>query len=93
MQAAMKPELIEKELISALSFTEKQTVKQHPELLTQIERATILGNSHRSKVSIIFQDDSGLKRVDTTIWAAGTKFICLKGGVWIPIDKILEIKL
>jgi hypothetical protein len=93
MQAVMKPELIEKELISALSFAEKQTVKQHPELLTQIERATILGNSHRSKVSIIFQDDTGLKRVDTTIWAAGTKFICLKGGVWIPIDKILEIKL
>ena len=93
MQAVMKPELIEKELISALSFTEMQTVRQHPELLTQIERATILGNSHRSKVSIIFQDDSGLKRVDTTIWAAGTKFICLKGGVWIPIDKILEIKL
>ena len=93
MQAVMKPELIEKELISALSFAEKQTIKQHPELLTQIERATILGNSHRSKVSIIFQDDSGLKRVDTTIWAAGTKFICLKGGLWIPIDKILEIKL
>ncbi|MEY3236691.1 MAG: hypothetical protein RI883_792 [Bacteroidota bacterium] len=93
MQAVMKPELIEKELISALSFTDKQNVKQHPELLTQIERATILGNSHRSKVSIIFQDDSGLKRVDTTIWAAGTKFICLKGGVWIPIAKILEIKL
>ena len=92
MQAVMKPELIEKELISALSFTEKQTVRQHPELLTQIERATILGNSHRSKVSIIFRDDSGLKRVDTTIWAAGTKFICLKGGVWIPIDKIVEIK-
>ena len=87
----MKPELIEKELISALSFTEKQTVRQHPELLTQIERATILGNSHRSKVSIIFQDDSGLKRVDTTIWAAGTKFICLKGGIWIPIERILEI--
>ena len=93
MQAVMKPELIEKELISSLSFAEKQTIKQHPELLTQIERATILGNSHRSKVSIIFQDDSGLKRVDTTIWAAGTKFICLKGGLWIPIDKILEIKL
>jgi len=93
MQAVMKPELIEKELISALSFTEKHGVNQHPELLMQIERATILGNSHRSKVSIIFQDDSGLKRVDTTIWAAGTKFICLKGGVWIPIDKILEIKL
>jgi hypothetical protein len=93
MQTIIKPELIEKELISALSFTDKKQIKQHPELITQIERATILGNSHHSKVSIIFQDDSGLKRVDTTVWAAGTKFICLKGGVWIPIDKIQEIKL
>lgn len=89
----MKPELIEKEMISSLSFSEKQDISQHPELLGQIEKATILGNSHRSKVSIIFKDDSGLKRVDTTIWAAGTKFICLKGGVWIPIEKIVEIKL
>ena len=89
----MKPELIEKELISTLSFNEKHKINQHPQLLEQIENATILGNSHHSKVSIIFQDDSGLKRVDTTIWAAGTKFICLKGGTWIPIERILEIKL
>ncbi len=89
----MEPELIEKELISLLCFNEKQKINQHPELRSQIDNATILGNAHRSKVSIIFQDDSGLKRVDTTIWAAGTKFICLKGGVWIPIDSILEIKI
>jgi hypothetical protein len=89
----MEPELIEKELISSLNFNEKQQIKQHPELRSQIDNATILGNAHRSKVSIIFQDDLGLKRVDTTIWAAGTKFICLKGGVWIPIDRILEIKI
>lgn len=93
MQTYMKPELIEKELISGLSFHEEMEVDQHPELLNQIEKATILGNAHHSKVSIIFQDDSGLKRVDTTIWAAGTKFICLKGGVWIPISRIVEIKL
>lgn len=93
MQAIMKPELIEKELISSLSFTQKQEVKQHPDLLGQIEKATILGNSHRSKVSIIFQDDESLKRVDTTVWAAGLKYICLKGGVWIPIARIVEIKL
>ena len=89
----MKPELIEKELISTLSFIEKKEIIQHPQLLEQIENATILGNSHQSKVSIIFQADSGLKRVDTTIWAAGTKFICLKGGTWIPIERILEIKI
>jgi hypothetical protein len=89
----MKPELIEKETISDLTFSTSETVKQHPDLLNQIEQATILGNSHHSKVSIIFQDDSGLKRVDTTIWAAGTKFICLKGGLWIPIARILEVKI
>jgi hypothetical protein len=89
----MKPELIEKERISDLTFSTSETVHQHPDLLNQIEQATILGNSHHSKVSIIFQDDSGLKRVDTTIWAAGTKFICLKGGVWIPIARILEVKI
>jgi len=93
MQAVMKPELIEKEMISSLTFSVKPSINQHPELLNQIEKATILGNSHRSKVSIIFHDDSGLKRVDTTIWAAGTKYICLKGGIWIPIARIVEIKL
>lgn len=93
MQAIMKPELIEKEVIGNLSFSNKSKINQHPDLLNQIENATILGNSHRSKVSIIFHDDSGLKRVDTTIWAAGTKFVCLKGGIWIPIDRIVEIKL
>ena len=93
MQVVMKPELIEKETISDLSFSNTETVQQHPDLIHQIEQATILGNSHHSKVSIIFQDDTGLKRVDTTIWAAGTKFICLKGGIWIPIARILEVKI
>ena len=92
MQVLMNPELIEKELISELSFKESIQIKQHPDLLKQIEDATTLGNVHHSKVSIIFRDDVNTKRVDTTIWAAGTKFICLKGGVWIPIDRIIEIR-
>lgn len=88
------PELIEKELVASLSFQDTSIkVEQHPEVMQQIESATKLGNSHHSKVSIIFQDDSGLKRVDTTIWANGAKYICLKGGVWIPIARIVEVKL
>ncbi len=85
--------IIEKEAITACTFKQEMMSKQHPELLSQIKDATILGNSHHSKVSIIFQDDDGIKRVDTTIWAAGTKFICLKGGVWVPINRLIEIKL
>ncbi len=92
MQATTKPTLIEKETISALSFRDKKAVQQHPNLLQQIQDATRLGNAFRSKVSIYFEDDQGVKRVDTTIWAHGSKYICLKGGIWLPIARLIEIK-
>lgn len=92
MQATLKPQLIEKEIIQSLSFKTRTRVKQHPNLPEQIKNATRLGNAYHSKVSILFEDDEGLKRVDTTIWADGSKYICLKGGIWLPIDRIVEIK-
>jgi hypothetical protein len=52
----------------------------------------ILGNEYHTKVSICFIDDMGPKQIETTIWYAGTKFICLKGGRFIPIDHIVEVK-
>jgi len=84
-------ELIQKETIVDCKFLKDIQLNQQENLLQQIKDATILGNSHRTKVTIIFQDDTGIKRVDTTIWASGAKFICLKGGLWIPINRIIEI--
>lgn len=94
MQATVeiKPEMVEKEYISSLTFHNKESVHQHPEIMDQIKAATRLGNAFRGKVYIYFEDDSGTKCVNTTIWAYGTKYICLKGGVWIPINRISEIK-
>ena len=92
MLLTTKPELIEKETISNLSFHDVVLVDQDPSINNQIELAVRLGNAYHSKVSITFMDDSGLKRVETTIWAHGSKFICLKGGVWIPISRIVEVK-
>ena len=92
MQTLDKPTLIEKEVISSLSFNSNLKIEQHPMLIEQIKKATKLGNSYRRKVSIMFKDDQGLKRVDTTIWANGAKYICLKGGVWIPINRIVEVR-
>ncbi len=83
---------IEKEVVPSLTFKKEMPLKQHPDLRVQIEKATLLGNGYRTKVSIYFYDDEGLKRVETTIWAAGSKYICLKGGVWIPISRLTEIK-
>jgi hypothetical protein len=83
---------IEKEEVSKMTFQKEMDVDQHEELRNQLEQATRLGNGYHSKVSIYFHDDEGPKRVETTIWATGAKYICLKGGVWIPIDHIVEVK-
>lgn len=83
---------IQKELISTLSFQKNMDVNQNQELMAKLEQATHLGNIYRSKVSIFFHDDEGPKCVKTTIWATGTKFICLKGGSWIPISRITDVQ-
>jgi hypothetical protein len=88
----MEPEVIEKELVKDLSFREPVAIKQDPELRRHLDEATRLGNGYHTKVGIIFRDDLGLKRINTTIWATGSKFICLKGGMWLPIDHIVELK-
>jgi hypothetical protein len=88
----LEVQTIEKEAVSSLSFHGEKHFKQHPDIRQQLEQATRLGNGYHTKVSIYFHDDEGLKRVETTIWATGANYICLKGGVWIPIARIQEVK-
>ena len=57
-----------------------------------IDRAQALGNLEKGKISIVFQDDEGLKRVETTIWAGGKEMIVLKKGTFIPVHRIHQIK-
>jgi len=83
---------IEKESVSSMTFNKEIEIEQHEDLRHELEQETRLGNGYHSKVSIYFNDDEGSKRVETTIWATGSKYICLKGGVWIPISRIVEVK-
>jgi len=84
--------LIEKEIIPSLSFKTDVKIEQQAGLKERLIEATKLGNLHRGKIAIIFRDDEGWKQVETTIWATGAKYICLKGGIWLPIERIKEIK-
>lgn len=83
---------IEKEMVSETSFKNHIDINQSIDLVNSLYKAMILGNEHHSKVEIYFYDDQGPKKIETTIWYAGTKFICLKGGKYIPIDHIVDIK-
>jgi hypothetical protein len=87
------PQLIEKEIIPTLLFRKPILLEQQEGLMEKLMEATKLGNIHHGKIAIIFQDDEGLKRVETTVWATGLKYICLKGGVWLPIARIKEIQM
>lgn len=91
--AINNPVLIEKERIPELSFKIPVIIEQHKDLASKLMDAMKLGNLHRGKVAIIFRDDEGLKRVETTIWATGAKYICLKGGMWLPVSRILDVKV
>lgn len=60
--------------------------------LADLYRSQTLGNLLQTKVKIIFETaDEQVYQVNTTVWAVGSDFISLKGGVYIPINAILEV--
>ncbi|MFM7595947.1 MAG: hypothetical protein ACKO4Y_07205 [Flavobacteriales bacterium] len=82
---------IQKEQVPNCTYEKSSNIEQEVNLRQKLHKAMVLGNTHRGKVTIVFCDDEGLKKVNTTIWAKGEQFITLKGGVWIPISKIVDI--
>ncbi len=91
--ATINPTLIDKERIPELNFKVSVTIEQNKDLESKLMDAMKLGNLHHGKVAIIFRDDEGYKRVETTIWAVGAKYICLKGGMWLPVSRIVDVKI
>ena len=94
-QTNTKPaELIEKENVANLKFPNEDVLASNDEKklrAASMQRAILLGNNQKRKVKITFADDSGIKRVETTIWAVTEKSILLKGGVFIPIRRVHSI--
>jgi len=92
--STQKPLSIEKEAVALLKFpsTEVLTNKDDIKVRTaNLERALKLGNLEHNKIKIIFEDNEGLKQVNTTIWGITDKRIILKKGVVIPINRIHEV--
>ena len=90
------PIIVSKESISNLIFPNTEVLKLKEDItnrMLDLERATTLGNVEHNKIKVIFDDNEGLKQVETTIWATTDKRIILKGGVVIPIIRIHEVKI
>jgi uncharacterized protein (UPF0248 family) len=88
--------IIPKEHIPALRFP-RQPVHlsddQRSSILHGLQHAMRLGNAERGKCRIVFQDDEGLKAVETTIWTYDPQNIVLKYGTTIPVSRVVSIDI
>lgn len=87
---------ITKEKVAGLSFPEEEMLplyEQQAERKRLLERAQDFGNYAHYKIAIVFEDNSGLKRVETTVWDLDDKKVYLKDGIAIPLHRIVEVKL
>ncbi|RPA68985.1 hypothetical protein EF405_09955 [Cyclobacteriaceae bacterium YHN15] len=88
-------EIIQKEQIRDLKFCKKEVLSDEMAIRRRnfdLMRAQALGNLLKSKVNITFETaDEKAYQVNTTVWAVGTEFICLKSDIHIPINSIREV--
>jgi hypothetical protein len=82
---------IDKSLIAALRFKPAVTTNNHG-LLNKLAYALRLGNTHHVKVRLYFSAHEGNFCVETTVWAYDSTSVCLKGGIWIPLHHISDIR-
>lgn len=86
--------LVEKELIAEMKFPEQEVLSGDEQIHSrqyEAERAMKLGNYFKDKVKIIFEDNKGLKMVETTIWGVIDKRLLLKRGLMLPLYRVHEI--
>ncbi|HXP48821.1 MAG TPA: hypothetical protein VN922_02645 [Bacteroidia bacterium] len=88
------PLTIEKENISKLRFPLKEVLKSALEIgqrMADLHRGLLLGNIHKGKVKIIFEDGDSVRQVETTIWALTDTRVILKQGLGIPLCRIHKV--
>jgi hypothetical protein len=88
--------LIPKEDIASLQFPRQPLMLSEHErrrIMERMHEATRLGNAEHGKCRIIFEDDEGVKAVETTIWTYDPENIVLKYGMSIPVSRVLSIDI
>ncbi|TSE09015.1 MULTISPECIES: hypothetical protein [Aquimarina] len=94
MAPNMDVQIVQKEQIKFLKFPKEDVLdkrKDQIDRFLELQRALSLGNLEHQKVRIVFVDDTGLKKVETTIWGITDKEVILKQSTIIPLERIISI--
>ncbi|MBK7385066.1 MAG: hypothetical protein IPI81_17290 [Flavobacteriales bacterium] len=87
--------IVPKEGIPSLRFPKEPVElsdETRKEIHLRMEQALRLGSAEHGKCRILFEDDEGLKAVETTIWAFDAQVIVLKYGLTIPVSRVVGIE-
>ena len=87
-------ETVQKEHIKSLQFPKEELLASkldRDQRCTNLKRALALGNLEQEKVKIVFIDNEGYKRVETTIWGVTNKNVILKEATLIPLSRIISV--
>jgi hypothetical protein len=85
---------VEKEQIASFNFPKDEILERKYDQINrsiELKRALVLGNIERQKVKIVFVDDDGYKRVETTVWGLTDKSVILKQATLIPLQRIVSV--
>lgn len=94
MAPNLNVQAVEKEQIKFLTFPKNDVLEKRKDQIDRIldlQRALFLGNLEHQKVKIVFVDNQGLKKVETTIWGITDKEVILKQSTIIPLERIISI--
>lgn len=85
---------ISKENLSEIRFpvTDVLPEQRQDERMHLLKNAMLAGNLYKSKSTLEFQTQYGLRSVTTTIWHCTDKHVVLKGGRVIPVHAISNVR-
>lgn len=92
--AERKATSIAKEQVNDLRFPAEEVLKSKDDIRKRradLERAVMLGNVEKSKVRVFFEDEVGLRYVETTIWSITDDRVILKGDGSIPLRRVVQV--
>jgi len=87
-------QVVQKEQIKFLHFPHQEVLeskRDKQDRCIDLRRAMSLGNLEHGKVKIIFADDQGAKKVETTVWGITEKAVILKQSTIIPLERIIKV--
>ena len=86
---------VQKEEIVKFSFPEEDILSSIPKRSyrqSALNAAMKIGNQMKKKVIIVFEDRSGQKQVNTTVWGLTPNRVKLKGDTFIPLHRVRDVR-